>query len=73
FNIAVNATLNLSLIPAWGIQGAAVASAAAFAVSAVTLNVAVWWRLDLKGGLLLAGTRFAPLAIPPATPPVEGR
>ncbi len=66
FNIAINAGLNISLIPLYGIQGAAMATAAAFAISGITLNIAVWWRLDLRGGLLLAGTRFMPPPIPPA-------
>jgi len=66
FNITVNVGLNLTLIPAYGIQGAAVATAAAFAVSAVTLNISVWHRLGLRGGILLHGTRLMPAPIPPA-------
>ncbi|MDD9878773.1 MAG: oligosaccharide flippase family protein [Magnetovibrio sp.] len=60
-NIAINAGLNVALIPLFGITGAAMATAIAFALSGVTLNVAVWSRLGLKGGFLLAGTRLAPL------------
>jgi len=56
-NICVNAALNLTLIPIYGIEGAAMATAAAFAISSLTLNVAVWHRLGLRGGLLFAGVR----------------
>ncbi len=58
-NITVNAALNITLIPVYGILGAALATAAAFAVSAVTLNSAVWWRLGMRGGLIFAETRLA--------------
>ena len=58
-NISVNAALNITLIPIYGIHGAAVATATAFAVSAVTLNSAVWWRLGMRGGLIFAETRLA--------------
>lgn len=58
-NITVNAALNITLIPVYGILGAALATAAAFAVSAVTLNSAVWWRLGMRGGLIFAETRQA--------------
>jgi len=68
-NITVNATLNVTLIPVFGIQGAAAATAAAFAVSAVTLNGAVWWRLGLRGGLIFAETDL----IRSSTPPAEDR
>jgi len=59
-NICLNAALNLALIPIYGISGAAMATATAFALSTVTLNILVWRRLGLKGGLLFAGTRVAP-------------
>ena len=68
-NITVNATLNVTLIPIYGIQGAAMATAAAFAVSAVTLNGTVWWRLGLRGGLIFAETDL----IRASTPPAGGR
>ena len=58
-NITVNAALNITMIPSYGIHGAALATAAAFAVSAVTLNGAVWWRLGMRGGLIFAETRLA--------------
>ncbi len=58
-NITVNAALNITLIPIYGILGAALATAVAFAVSAVTLNSAVWWRLGMRGGLIFAETRLA--------------
>ena len=65
-NITVNATLNVTLIPIYGIQGAAMATAAAFAVSAVTLNGTVWWRLGLRGGLIFAETHLMRASTPPA-------
>ena len=54
-NIAINAGLNLALIPSYGIQGAAMATASAFALSALTLNVAVWRWLPMSGGLVFGG------------------
>jgi O-antigen/teichoic acid export membrane protein len=54
-NIAINVILNLVLIPTYGIMGAALATAAAFALSAVTLNAAVWRWLPMPGGLLFGG------------------
>lgn len=65
-NITVNAALNASLIPIYGIQGAAMATAAAFAVSGITLNIAVWRRLELRGGLVFAETRLTAPPVPPA-------
>lgn len=53
-NIAINAGLNLALIPSLGIMGAAMATAVAFALSAVTLNIAAWRWLGLRGGFLFA-------------------
>ena len=55
-NIMINAVLNVTLIPIFGIEGAAMATAVAFAVSAVTLNGTVWWRLGLRGGLIFGET-----------------
>ena len=54
-NIAINVVLNLALIPTYGIFGAALATALAFALSAVTLNAAVWRWLGMPGGLLFGG------------------
>jgi O-antigen/teichoic acid export membrane protein len=55
FNIALNAGLNLTLIPLYGIEGAAMATAAAFTLSVVTLNAAIWHWLPMRGGLLFGG------------------
>lgn len=52
--------LNLALIPFYGIWGAAVATALAFAISSLNLNLAVWWWLGLRGGILLGGAGQAP-------------
>ncbi|MEK9752957.1 MAG: oligosaccharide flippase family protein [Rhodospirillaceae bacterium] len=54
-NITVNVLLNLALIPSYGIMGAALATAAAFAFSAVTLNAAAWRWLGMPGGLVFGG------------------
>ncbi len=54
-NILINVGLNIWLIPIYGIQGAAMATACAFAVSGFTLNVAVWRWLAMPGGLLFGG------------------
>jgi len=54
-NIAVNAALNLALIPRYGIEGAALATAVSFALSALTLNAATWIWLGMPGGLLFGG------------------
>ncbi|HHO52368.1 MAG TPA: hypothetical protein ENK18_16230 [Deltaproteobacteria bacterium] len=51
-NICLNAALNLALIPGLGIEGAAFATATAWALSAITLNLAVWRWLGLPWGLL---------------------
>lgn len=51
-NICLNAALNLALIPSLGIEGAALATAAAWGLSALTLNLAVWRWLGLPWGLL---------------------
>ena len=58
WNIFINAGLNLILVPNYGIDGAALATAIAFALSSLSLNFAVWWRLGLSGGFLLAETRL---------------
>ena len=54
-NILINVGLNIWLIPIYGIQGAAMATACAFAVSGLTLNAAVWRWLPMPGGLLFGG------------------
>jgi len=54
-NILINVALNAALIPAMGIMGAAWATAIAFAVSSLTLNIAVHRWLGLKGGFLFCG------------------
>ena len=60
-NVCLNAALNLALIPVYGIQGAASATAVSFAFSALTLNLATWRWLGLPGGLLFSGSRWAPI------------
>jgi len=65
-NITINVALNVVLIPIYGIHGAAMATAAAFAMAAVTLNGAVWWQLGLRGGLIFAETRLTGVSTPPA-------
>ncbi len=60
-NVMINVGLNLGLIPVYGIEGAAIATAISFAVSGLTLNLAAWRWLKMPGGLLFAGTRIAPL------------
>lgn len=61
-NVLVNAALNLALIPYFGIYGAAAATAVAFVTASLLVNAAAWRWLGFRGGLLLAGTRLAPLA-----------
>lgn len=61
-NVLLNVLLNLSLIPPFGIHGAAAATAVSFALSGLTLNLAAWRWLAMPGGLVLAGTRWAPVA-----------
>jgi len=53
-NIMLNVVLNLTLIPEYGLIGAATATAISFVGSGVILNTVAWRFLDLKGGLLLA-------------------
>jgi O-antigen/teichoic acid export membrane protein len=53
-NVLANVLLNLALIPALGAVGAAVATALAYAISALTVNLAAWRWLGLRGGLLIA-------------------
>jgi O-antigen/teichoic acid export membrane protein len=52
-NILVNVVLNLMLIPAYGLMGAAMATTIAFVLSGVVLNTVAWRYLGLKGGLLV--------------------
>ncbi|MCH7833089.1 MAG: oligosaccharide flippase family protein [Proteobacteria bacterium] len=51
-NVAANVALNLALIPFFGIMGAAIATAVAFAVSTLNLNLAAGRWLGMRGGLL---------------------
>jgi O-antigen/teichoic acid export membrane protein len=51
-NVCANIALNAALIPHFGIIGAALATAASFIISALTLNSAVWLLLDMRGGIL---------------------
>lgn len=60
-NVTLNVGLNLGLIPLYGIEGAAIATAISFAISGLTLNLAAWRWLSMPGGLLFAGTVIAPL------------
>ncbi|MFQ5763439.1 MAG: lipopolysaccharide biosynthesis protein [Rhodospirillales bacterium] len=52
-NVAANVALNAMLIPLFGIMGAAVATAIAFCISTINLNLAAWHWLDMSRGLLL--------------------
>ncbi|MAF95306.1 MAG: hypothetical protein CMM60_06085 [Rhodospirillaceae bacterium] len=52
-NVFANVALNLALIPFYGIWGAAVATAFAFTISSLNLNLAAWRWLGLRGGVLL--------------------
>ena len=54
-NVFTNVALNLALIPFYGIWGAAVATAVAFTISSLNLNLAAWRWLGLRGGVLLGG------------------
>ena len=56
FNVLVNVALNLALIPLYGLYGAAVATAIAFAIASIAINGATWKWLGFKGGVLLYGT-----------------
>ncbi len=53
-NILVNVALNLALIPAYGLIGAASATAISFVVAGIILNAVAWRSLGLKGGLFVA-------------------
>ena len=53
-NVLANVLLNLALIPAFGAVGAAVATALAYAISVLSVNLAAWRWLGLRGGLLIA-------------------
>ncbi len=52
FNVVANVALNLALIPLFGITGAAVATAVAFAVSTLAVNGTAWKWLGYPGGLV---------------------
>ena len=54
-NVLANVALNLALIPFFGIWGAAVATALAFTISSLNLNLAAWRWLGLRGGVLFGG------------------
>jgi len=51
-NVSANVTLNFLLIPLYGITGAAIATAASLVFSALTLNLAAWRLLGMRGGIL---------------------
>jgi len=51
-NVICNIVLNAILIPEYGIWGAAYATATAFILSAVTLNIAAGRWLGMKRGVL---------------------
>ena len=59
-NFLVNTLLNLALIPLYGIHGAAIATAIAFVVASILINLTAWKWLGYRGGLLLSGIRNAP-------------
>jgi len=59
-NVLVNTLLNLALIPLYGIHGAAIATAIAFVVASILINLTAWKWLGYRGGLLLSGIRNAP-------------
>ncbi|MEO0601904.1 MAG: oligosaccharide flippase family protein [Myxococcota bacterium] len=50
-NLTLNVVLNLALIPSLGVAGAAMATAMAWSLSAVVLNVAAWRWLGFRGGI----------------------
>jgi O-antigen/teichoic acid export membrane protein len=54
FNVLANVALNLALIPALGIVGAALATLLAYGISGLTVNLAAWRWLGIRGGLLIA-------------------
>lgn len=53
-SILINVGMNLALIPAYGLIGAAAATAIAFVASGIILNAVAWRCLGLKGGLFIA-------------------
>jgi len=53
-NVCANIVLNAALIPHFGIVGAAIATSASFIISALTLNLAAWLLLEMRGGILFA-------------------
>ncbi|MBL6931930.1 MAG: oligosaccharide flippase family protein [Rhodospirillales bacterium] len=59
FNVAVNAGLNLALIPLYGLYGACTATAIAFVVASFAINGATWKWLNFRGGVMLYGTPLA--------------
>lgn len=58
-NVFANVALNLALVPFYGVWGAAVATALAFSISSLNLNLAAWRWLGLRGGVLLVGAGAA--------------
>ncbi len=50
-NILINVGFNFWLIPVFGIEGAALATALAFVTSSLTLNTGIWFWLSMPGGL----------------------
>jgi len=60
-NVALNVLLNLTLIPFFGLYGAAAATAIAFISAGLLVNAAAWRWMGYRGGPVLAGTRWMPL------------
>ncbi|MBT4220138.1 MAG: oligosaccharide flippase family protein [Rhodospirillaceae bacterium] len=60
-NVALNVILNLTLIPVFGLYGAAAATAIAFVTASLLVNAATWQWMGYRGGVLFAGTRWMPL------------
>ena len=57
--VGVNVVLNIALIPRFGIQGAAIATAMALAAAGAMLLAASWRWLGLRGGILFYSERAA--------------
>ncbi|MBM10082.1 MAG: hypothetical protein CMF69_11015 [Magnetovibrio sp.] len=55
-NILISVSLNFWLIPIFGIEGAAMATAFTFWVSSLTLNAGIWFWLGMPGGLFCGST-----------------
>jgi O-antigen/teichoic acid export membrane protein len=53
-SIALNALLNVSLIPLYGLSGSAFATTVSFLGTGLILNMMAWRYLGLKGGFLIA-------------------